>query len=245
MPSWPGVVESQLVVLVFDRAEPEAHDIDGGRLRTKLAFAGDLGLLEVDPPVVLGPFERGDAIEAGEARDRRADITAVEQVGTAHRLPLGMQAGVRLLAVERGRGVGREKIGIARNEIVAGMSAVEVGMHGEIAGAGVEQGAAFETAVDRSGGAQDLGLPAAYRRGEGNAVVGGLYHAADRLRAVAQRLRPAEDLDLLDRERIDGHAVILAEVGDVHRADAVLLHPDAEIIEPTQHGPGCARRKTG
>jgi hypothetical protein len=39
--------------------------------------------------------------------------------------------------------------------------------------------------------------------------------------------------------------VILAEVGDVHRADAVLLHADAEVIEPAQHRPGCARRKTG
>ena len=231
--------------MILDRAEPEAHDIDGGRLRTKLALAGDLGLLEVDAPVVLGPFEGGNAIEAGEARDRRADITAVEQVRTAHRLPLGMQAGVRLLAIEGWRGVGREKIGVARNEIVAGMSAVEVGMHGEIAGAGVEQGAAFETTVDRGRGALELGLPAAGRRREGNAVVGRFHHAADRLRAVAQRLRPAEDLDLLDRERIDRHAVILAEVGDVHRADAVLLHPDAEIIEPTQHRPRRTGRKAG
>ena len=125
------------------------------------------------------------------------------------------------------------------------MAAVEVGMHGEIAGAGIEQGAAFETAVDRGRGALELGLPAAHRRGEGNAVVGGLHHAADRLRAVAQRLRAAEDLDLLDRERIDRHAVILAEIGDVHRADAVLLHADAEIVEPAQHRAGRARRKTG
>ena len=125
------------------------------------------------------------------------------------------------------------------------MSAVEVGMNGEIAGAGVEQGAAFETAVDRRGGAHDLGLPAAHRRGEGNAVVGGLYDAAHRLRAVAQRFRPAEDLDLLDRERIDRHTVILAEVGDVHRADAVLLHPDAEVVEPAQHRARRARCKTG
>ena len=118
-------------------------------------------------------------------------------------------------------------------------------MHGEIAGAGVEQGAALETAVDRRGGAHDLGLPAAYRRGEGNAVVGGLYDAAHRLRAVAQRLRTAEDLDLLDRERIDRHAVVLAEIGDVHRADAVLLHADAEIVEPAQHRARRAGRKTG
>ena len=94
-------------------------------------------------------------------------------------------------------------------------------------------------------GAQELGLPAAHRRGEGNAVVGGLDDAADRLRAVAQRLRAAEDLDLLDRQRIDRHAVVLAEIGDVHGADAVLLHADAEIVEPAQHRARCARRETG
>ena len=144
-----------------------------------------------------------------------------------------------------GAGSVGKKIGVARHEIVAGMAAVEVGVHREIAGAGIEQGAAFETAVDRRGGAHDLGLPAAYRRGEGNAVVGGLDDAAHRLRAVAQRLRTAEDLDLLDRERIDRHAVVLAEIGDVHRADAVLLHADAEIVEPAQHRARRAGRKTG
>ena len=51
-------VKSQLVVLVFYSPQPEAHDIDGGRLRTKLALAGDLGLLQVDAAVVLGAFAR-------------------------------------------------------------------------------------------------------------------------------------------------------------------------------------------
>ena len=125
------------------------------------------------------------------------------------------------------------------------MAAVEVGVKGEVLCAGVEQGAAFETAVDRRGGAHDLGLPAAHRRGEGNAVVGGLDDPAHRLRAVAQRFRTAEDLDLLDRERIDGHAVILTQIGDVHGADAVLLHPDAEIVQPAQDRARCAGRKTG
>ena len=144
-----------------------------------------------------------------------------------------------------GARVGREKIGVARHEIVVAVAAVEVGMDGEVTRAGIEQGAAFETAVDRGGGAQDLGLPAADRRREGNAVVGGLDHAADRLRAVAQRLRAAIDLDLLDRQRIDRHAVVLAEIGDVHGADAVLLHADAEIVEAAQHRAGRARRETG
>src|SRR5262245_8440393 len=88
-----------------------------------------------------------------------------------------MQAGVRLLAVERQRRIGGEEIRIAGDEIVAGASPVEVGMRRKIAGAGVEQRAAFEAAVDRGGGGLELGLPAAGRRREGNAVVGRLDHA--------------------------------------------------------------------
>ena len=182
----------------------------------------------------LRSLQRRDAIDAGEAGDRRPDIAAVEQVGAAHRLAFRVQPRVRLLAVEPRRRVGRKQIGIARDEIVAGAAAVEVGVERGIARAGVEQGAAFETAVDRGGGALELGLPAAGRRGEGNAVVGGLHDAAHGLRAEAQRLRTAVDLDLLDRQRIDRHRVILAVVGHVHGADAVLLHADAEVVEAAQ-----------
>ena len=41
--------------------------------------------------LVWRAVERGNLIDAGEARDRGADIAAVEQVGAAHRLSLGMQ----------------------------------------------------------------------------------------------------------------------------------------------------------
>jgi hypothetical protein len=86
--------------------------------------------------------------------------------------------------------------------------------------------------VDRGRGAKDLRLPAARRRQEGNAVVGRFHDAADRLRAVAQRFRAAKDLDLLNCQRIERHPAVLAQVGNVHRADAVLLHAHAEIVEP-------------
>ena len=55
----------------------------------------------------------------------------------------------------------------------------------------------------------------------------------------------AIDLDLLDRQRIDRNTVILSEIGDVHGADAVLLHADAEIVEAAQHRAGVARCETG
>jgi hypothetical protein len=116
-------------------------------------------------------------------------------------------------------------------------------MERKVARAGVVQNAAFEAAVDRGRGAQNLRLPAAERRHEGNAVVGCFHHAAHRLRAVAQRLGAAIDLGLLHRKRINRHAVVLAVVRQVHDADAVLLHADAKIVEPTQYRPRCAGRE--
>jgi hypothetical protein len=39
--------------------------------------------------------------------------------------------------------------------------------------------------------------------------------------------------------------MILAEVRHVHGPDPVLLHADAEIVEPAQHRPGRGGRQTG
>ena len=125
------------------------------------------------------------------------------------------------------------------------MTAVDVGVDRNIAITGIEDGAAFHAPVDRGRCALQLHLPAADRGGERNAVVGCLDHAAHRLRAVAQRLGPAVDLDLLGRERIDRHAVVLSVFGHVHGADAVLLHAHAEVVEPAQHWPLRAGSETG
>src|SRR5262249_37093342 len=132
---------------------------------------------------LVGPFHGGNMVERAGAGDGGAHVAAVEQVGAADRLPFRMKRGGRLLAVEGGRGMGGETIGIARDEIVVAAAAVDVGVEGEVARARVEQRAAFEPPIDRGRGAQDLCLPAARWRREGNAVVGRLHHAADRLRA--------------------------------------------------------------
>jgi hypothetical protein len=135
------------------------------------------------------------------------------------------------LPLNGGAGSGGEKIGIARDEIIVALAAVDVGVKSEVARARVDQCPAFGTPIDRGRGAEDLCLPAARRRREGNAVVGRFHDAADRLRAVAQRFRAAKDLDLLNCQRIERHPMVLAVVGNVERADAVLLHADTEIVQ--------------
>jgi hypothetical protein len=106
-----AIADAELVVVILDRAGPVADHVDGRALRPKLAFAGVFDLLERDAGVGRRAVQGGNVIERAEAGDRGAHIAAVEQVGAADRLSLGVERGVRLLAVEGRRGIGGEKIG--------------------------------------------------------------------------------------------------------------------------------------
>ena len=72
----------------------------------------------------------------------------------------------------------------------------------------------------------------------------GADHAADRGRSVAQRRRSADDLDLVGRQRIDRHEMILAEIGGSVAADPVLDDADAVDVQSADDRPaGSAGRK--
>jgi hypothetical protein len=88
-------------------------------------------------------------------------------------------------------------------------------MDRRVATAGVEQQGALPSVVHRGAGRAQLGGDAARRRPHRNAVVDGLDHAADRLRAVTQGDRPTIGFGFFDHQRIERHAVVLAERGDV------------------------------
>ena len=151
------------------------------------------------------------------------------------------------------RGIGRREIGIARHPVVFGLAAEGIGVEGEIVLAASSSTPPSRPVVDaRQRAAQ---LKAAHPRGSalaaeplsragaqraersarqrlGDAVVGRADDAADRLRAVAQRRRPADHLDLAGRQRIDRHEVVFAEIGHAAAADAVVDDADAIDIEP-------------
>ena len=239
------VSEPDLVVLVVGVAGPIAHRRDGGGVRTILALAGDLRLLQADVGLGRRRLEAGDVIVAGETGDRDAGIAAVEQVRAADGGALAVERRVRLSPVHHRCRVGRKQIGIARNAVIVGAAAEDVGVDRRIARAGVEQQTGFPAIVDRGPGCPQLGCDAARRRSGGNAIVDRFDDAADRLRAEAQRRRAAEDLRPLDRQGIDRHAVVLAEIGDVGGADAVLLDAHPEIGKAAQDRPRRARRETG
>src|SRR5262249_56531117 len=82
---------------------------------------------------LVGPFHGGNMVERAGAGDGGAHVAAVEQVGAADRLPFRMKRGVRLLAVEGRRGIGGEKVGVARDGVVvpAGAGPLRVASHVE------------------------------------------------------------------------------------------------------------------
>ena len=154
-----GVREPDLVVLVVGGAGPETYRVDRRRVRPVFALGGEFGLMRVDPGLVIGAVDAGNAIKRVVLRDRRADEAALENVGAADRRTIRLHRRIRLPAVDRPGLV--EQIRIARNAVIAGLAAIGVGMNSEIATAGIEQDAAIDTAVDgtdgRSGFNRDAG----------------------------------------------------------------------------------------
>ena len=175
-------------------------------------------------------------IVAGEARDGDAGIAAVEQIRAADRRARTLRGRVRLSAVADRRGVWRNEIGITRDAVIAGGSPVDVGVNGGVATAGIQQQPAFPSFVDaRHGRSQFRGQPT-HRGGGRNPVVVDVDDAADGLRAEPQRTRPANDFDLLDRERIDRYRVVLRNIRYVDRTDAVFLNTDLGVRQAAQNG---------
>ena len=78
-----------------------------------------------------------------------------------------------------------------------------------------------------------------------HAVVDRVDDAADGLAAVAQGRRAAHDLDALRRQRIDRHAVIGPDIGDIEAADAVFENAHAVGVEAADDGPAGAGREAG
>src|SRR3954454_3137619 len=101
----------------------------------------------VDAGLMVGAVDAWNTIERVVLRHRRADKTALEYVGTPDRGAVGLRRGIRLAPAER---LGRiEKIGIARDAVIAGLASMRVGVDGEITTPCIHQDAAFDPAIDR------------------------------------------------------------------------------------------------
>ena len=96
-----GIGEADLVVLVIGGAGPEPDRVDRRGVRPVFALGREFGLVRVDPGLVIGAVDAGNAIERVGLRDRRADEAAVEDVGAADRCAVGLRRRVRLPSVDR------------------------------------------------------------------------------------------------------------------------------------------------
>ena len=78
-----GVGQPDLVVLVVGGAGPEPYRLDRRIVGAVLALGGEPGLARVDPGLVIGAFDAGNAVQRIVLGHRGADEAAVEDVGTA------------------------------------------------------------------------------------------------------------------------------------------------------------------
>jgi hypothetical protein len=78
-----GIRKANLVVFVIGGAGPEPDGIDRSGVRPVFALGRELGLVRVDPGLVIGAVDTGDAIERVVLRDGCANEAAMEEIGTA------------------------------------------------------------------------------------------------------------------------------------------------------------------
>ena len=139
--------KSDLVMVIVGGARPEADGVDRRGIRPVFALGGEFGLMAVDPRLVIGAVDAGNAIKRVVLRDRSADEATLEDVRAADRRTIRLHRRVRLLAVERLGGI--KQIRIAWDTVVAGLATIGIGVKCKIAAAGIEQDAAIDTPVDR------------------------------------------------------------------------------------------------
>ena len=163
-----------LVVLVVGIAEPEADGLDAVVVEAPLASARPLRLFERDMVLALGRLDAGDVVGAVERGVGHAEEAVPEDVGAAQRIAVAVEACVGLPAGRLG------------DTIVAGAACEGVGMHYEIAGACFDDGGAVAAVIHGAVAAAGLDQDAVDGDGGRDAVVDGVDHAADGLRAVAQ-----------------------------------------------------------
>jgi len=163
----------------------------------------------------------GAAVLVEIARHRQAEVTPVAQQRSAGRAGGGLHLAVGL--------------GAAGDVVAAVVAAHAVDVQRElpVAGIGAEQaGLAFGAAVVAALGAT---AEAVLRRRHRDAAVDHVDHAADGAGAVKQGRRAFQHFDLVGQEGLDRSGVILADVGDILRTQAVFQHRDARAIHAADH----------
>ena len=218
-----------LVVVIVGIAEPVAHRVDTAFADAPFATACPFLLAQVDVVLHSRGIDAGDEVGHRRVLKRHTDEPAIEDVGASDRVALGAIAGIGLNA--------------AGDAIVAGLPGVGVGMDRDVAAAGIELHGTVAAIADAVEAAARFECNSVLRNRGGNAVVAGADHAADGLRAIAQRAGAANDLDALRRQWVDRHRMVFPQIGHVGGADAVLLGSHPEAAEAPDHRTARHRRE--
>ncbi len=227
----PVVADPDLVVAVDRVARPVADHLEGSVERAVLAPRQDAVLVGGQAgPVLLGNAA-GDRVDRVVVAEGDAHEPAVADRRDADRAALRLVVGIAL-----------DPAG-DRVAVVRGLEAV--GMDRDAVAAGIHRGGTEPAVIHAGEAAGDLALHPV-RRDEGrHPVVVGRDDAADGPRAVAQGRGAADHLDPVGDQRVDGHGVVLAEVGHAAVDDAVLLDPHPGIVEAADDRPGRRPRRVG
>ena len=168
-------------------------------------------------------------IKRFEVRNSGANVAVLEDVRRSDRSPLHVNGAVGLPS--------------ARRHVVASETLEKVGMNGDGTVAAFNPDRTFVAVVHTGEGAANLAAKTLGRIWGWYAVVLYADHTANRLGAPAQGRGATNDFDALGRQRVNWHAMVFADVGHVHRTDAVLLNADARVINTSDNWSVRARSK--
>ena len=264
----------QLEVAIVRIAEAEADLVEQAAAGVDLGAGVDAVLQQAEArrllllPGLCGIADR-HAVEAVVVAVGQADVAVLADVGGADARGPGLAGGVGQVAAHRGVGgevdwfvgIGRklarcQRLRAQRRGQRVAADAQVVGLR--IAAVGVDHPAAADRRIDR-GRDRALVRRRAVRRQRRDvdrlvghrhrdAAVDHVDHAADRRGTVEQRLRPAQHLDALGKQRADHGGVIGRGVRHVDRAEPVGHHLDALALQAAQHrarGAGAERGGRG
>lgn len=214
-------------------AEPEPDRADGAVLASQLPLQGRAQGTHADRDLVL----RDRPVVGPVAVDRQPQVALRQEHRGAERAAVAARLRVADPAVQRRRsrpGAGKAH----RHTGVAGIAVKSVGMQQEAVGAALQHQAGALLAA--AAGIADVGATAdaafrAEERFRRDTVVDQVHDAADRIAAVQQHARAAQRLDALDRDRIVGYRMVVAQAGRIDAGAAVAQDPDAVTVQAADH----------
>ena len=245
-----AVLDLQLVVVPVDDVQADAHLVDDGVVQVAHAYIEppdaaprvevDLDFLLIAVVVLNAVVVLVFLVVAVELVGERDPVTAVlRRHAAAGEEPVAEVADAGAGVGQLGRGVRDRALG---RVVVAGAPRAAAGPEQQVVLRMLQAGVGARLFVRATRVGAQL-RPCALEQRVAVALVrrDDVDEAADGVRAVQQRRRPAHDLDAFGGVRIDRDAVVAGLARQVARADPVLQDQDAVAVEAADDRPSRTR----